>query len=142
MGVVKIEFDNTLKKSDIIVPLLSPGNGVVDSDYEYKNRTDIDQTKVFGIVSPLIMINSTVIDFNSIEEFNLKSVGSTPTLSMTVLDKQGLITNIDKPGLGSTVRIQILPRFENVYKKINLTFCITSIRIYDPVIYKLCVQCT
>lgn len=138
MGVIKVEFDNTLKKSDIIIPLLSPNKNDIDENYEYKNVTDIDQTKVFGIISPLIMINSTVINFDSIQEFNLKSVGNIPTLSMTVLDKQELINNIDKPGVEGEVRIQILPRFENAYKKINLTFYISSIRVYGPVIQLNC----
>ena len=138
MGVIKVEFDNTLKKSDIIIPLLSPNKNDIDENYDYKNVTDIDQTKVFGIISPLIMINSTVINFDSIQEFNLKSVGNIPTLSMTVLDKQELINNIDKPGVEGEVRIQILPRFEKAYKKINLTFYISSIRVYGPVIQLNC----
>lgn len=138
MGVIKVEFDNTLKKSDIIVPLLSPGADVTDENYSQPKVTDIDQTKVFGIVSPLIMINSTVINFDSIQEFNLKSIGNVPSLSMTVLDKQELINNIDKLNSESEVRVQILPRFEKAYKKINLTFYVSSVRIYGSLIYLNC----
>lgn len=134
-----IEFDNTLKKSEIIIPIQQVDKEDIDSNSASGNKTNIDQTKVYGIVSPLIMINSTVIDFNSIINFDLKSVGLLPTLSMTISDNNRLITNIDKPGVDNEVRVQILPAFDNIYKKINLTFYISNISVNDNIVNVQCI---
>lgn len=133
-----IEFDNDLKKSEIRIPIRYNQKEDIESG-SGGNKTNIDPTKVYGIVSPLIMINSTVIDFNNIISFELKSIGVLPTLSMTVSDSNRLISNIDKPGIDNEVRVEILPPFDNVYKKINLTFFISSISVNDNIIN---LQCT
>ena len=127
MSQIKVEFDNTLKFSDIIVTLLS--SSPLEAGESYKPGTDKAQTKIIGIQVPLISINSTVIDFNSIVKFRLESTSSIPTLHMIVEDKWKLIENVDKPRNDNEVRIQILPRFDNVYKKINMTFHISSIHV-------------
>lgn len=128
MSQITVEFDNTLEFSDIIMPLLSSspaegGDGVRPSN-------DKLQTSVFGIQVPLISINSTVIDFDSVDYFSLSCEGTVPTLTMQVLDKYELMTNVDKPRQDNEVRIQILPRFDNAYKKINMTFHISSISVF------------
>ena len=84
------------------------------------NKTEIQQTSVFGIQSPLIAIDNVVIDFNDIQSFNLRSTGVLPELEMIVFDKYDLISSIDTPGMDNEVRVQILPQFENAYKKIKL----------------------
>ena len=123
MGQIFLEFDNTLKQSDIIIPLVASSKDEAGEDFE-NNKTEIQQTSVFGIQSPLISIGNIVIDFDDIDEFSLKSEGVLPELSMTVLDKYDLISSIDTPGMDNEVRIQILPQFDEAYKKINLTFFI------------------
>lgn len=129
MGQILIEFDNTLEKSPIVMPLISSSTDQAGTDYNNNQYTDKLQTSVFGIHVPLIMINNTTIDFDDVKSFTLKSSGVLPELYMTVVDKYELITNIDKPGLDNEIRIQILPRFDNAYKKINLTFYISSINV-------------
>jgi hypothetical protein len=129
MSAVKMEFDNALKKSEIIIPIMSVSPELGGEDYTNHNISDIDQTKVFGIMSPLVQINSTVVDFNAIVNFELKSVGKMPTLTMLINDRNELINNIDKPGVDNEVRVQILPKFDNVYKKIDLTFFISNISV-------------
>jgi hypothetical protein len=136
MGQILLEFDNTLEFSDIIMPLLSSspaegGDGV---------RPNVDklQTSVFGIQVPLISINSTVIDFDSVNYFSLSCEGPVPTLSMMVEDKYQLIQNVDKPRQDNEVRIQILPRFDDAYKKINMTFHIASINVVGQYISMTC----
>lgn len=133
MSSVKLEFDNTLKKSEIIIPL----NSSAESD-DPNYISDIEQTKVYGIVSPLIMINSTVINFNEIISFELKSIGAIPTLNMTVNDPHQNITNIDICGADNEVRVQIIPQFDGVYKKINLTFFISTINIKQNIVSLSC----
>lgn len=138
MGQIVVEFDNTLEKSDIIVPIMSV------SEYEGSNEdtssgyTDKSQLSVIGIQVPLIMINNTIINFDSISYFSLKSNGPLPTLIMSVEDRYGLIGNIDKPKHDNEVRIQVLPRFENAYKKINLAFYITNINVSGKYVRLTC----
>lgn len=138
MSIITIEFDNTIEKSDIIIPLASSSKQEAGEDYVDSNRTDKAQTAVYGIQTPLIMINSTVIDFDAVQLFNLKSVGKLPELTMTVEDRFELINNIDKPGNDNEVRVQIIPRFDNAYKKIDLTFFITNVQVSGKLIRLNC----
>ena len=138
MSVVTLIKDNILEKSSIIMPLLSSSKSEGGDKYNDPNLTDKAQTSVFGIQTPLIMINSTVIDFDVIKYFNLKSTGRLPELIMTVEDRYEIINNIDKPGNDNDVRIQILPKFDNAYKKIDLTFFISSIQVNGSLIKLTC----
>lgn len=136
MGQITLEFDNTLKFSDIIMPLLS--SSPAEMGEHAKPNVDKLQTSVFGIQVPLISINSTVIDFDSVNYFSLSCEGPVPTLSMMVEDKYQLIQNVDKPRQDNEVRIQILPRFDDAYKKINMTFHISSINVVGQYISMTC----
>lgn len=137
MSAINIEFNNDLKKSEIVLPLLS--TSAAESGDEHANdMTDKAQTSVFGIQVPLIMINSVVIDFDAVQYFSLKSEGSIPELSMIVEDRYKLIENIDKPRHDNEVRVQILPKFDNAYKKIDLTFYITNIKVNGSIISVNC----
>lgn len=138
MGQIKLEFDNTLEKSNIVVSLLSSSKNEAGDNYKDSGLIDSAQTKVTGILSPLIMINNTVIDFDKVHYFELKSKGALPELTMLVEDKFEMITNIDKPGIDNEVRIQILPRFENAYKKIDLTFFISTINVNGSLVRLSC----
>jgi hypothetical protein len=133
MSIVTLEFDNTLEKSEIVMPLISSSKDEAGDDY-MNTATDKAQTAVFGIQVPLIMINNTIIDFDAIQYFNLKSVGRLPEVVLTVLDRYELINNIDKPSLDNEVRIQLLPKFDDAYKKIDLTFYISGIQTIGQVI--------
>ena len=138
MSIITVEFDNTLTQSEIIMPLLSTSHAE-SGDKNAQNVTEKAQTSVFGIQTPLIQINSTIIDFDAVHYFALKSNGPLPELIMTVQDRYELINNIDKPGLDNEVRIQILPKFDNAYKKINLTFYISSIQVNGSLIRLSCI---
>lgn len=129
MGAILLEFDNTLELSDITMPVVSSSKGEAGDGYVDVNATDKAQTSVFGIQVPLIMINNTVIDFDAVKYFSLKSVGRLPELMITVEDRYEMINTLDKIGQDNEVRIQILPRFDNAYKKVNLTFYITNVRV-------------
>lgn len=141
MSQVIVEFDNTLKQSEIVMPLVSSSPQEAGNNYT-KNQSGVQQTHVFGIQVPIIAINNIVIDFTDIIEFTLKSTDVLPSVSMIVRDKYGLIGAIDMPDVDNELRVQILPQFENAYKKINLTFFINKIRINNDYltingIYKL-----
>ena len=138
MSIITVEFDNTLEKSKIIMPLLSSSKNEAGEDYSDTGMTDKAQTSVFGIQAPLIKINSTIIDFDAVHYFNLKSVDILPELTMVVEDRYGITTNIDNPTNDNEVRIQILPRFDNAYKKVDLTFYITSINVNGTLLRLTC----
>lgn len=133
MGVILKEFDDTLEKTEIIMPLLSSSQDEAGDDYQ-NEKTDKSQTATFGIQTPLIMINKTVIDFDAVLDFSITSNGQLPNLTLTVEDKFELMANLDKPGKDNEVRIQILPKFDEAYKKINLTFFITDINVNGTIV--------
>lgn len=134
MGVILTEFDNTLEKSEIIMSLESSSKEESGEDYHVTNMTDKLQTLVFGIQTPIIMINNTVVDFGLVRNFKLSSKSILPTLSLTVEDRYELIKNIDKPGVDNEIRIQILPKFDDAYKKINLTFYVSKMKVYGKLV--------
>lgn len=139
MSVITVEFDNKLEKSKIIMPLLSSSYKEAGENYYDSNLTDKAQTSVFGIQAPLIQIGTTIIDFDSVHYFSLKSTGKLPELVMTVEDKYSIIANINNPTSDNEVRVQILPRFDNAYKKIDLTFYISNIQVTGNLIRLVCV---
>lgn len=128
MSRVLVKFDNKLKYEDIIVQLHN--SSVEESGENYKNnQQEIQQTLIYGIQAPLIKINNVIIDFVDVIEFSLKSIDTLPSVSMTVKDRYNLTASFDIPGNDNAVHIQILPPFDNAYKKINLTFYISQIKI-------------
>lgn len=138
MSAITVEFDNTLTQTEIVMPIMSSSAAEAGEDYT-NTLSDKAQTMVFGIQSPLIMINSIVIDFDAVHHFSLKSESVLPELSMIVEDRYQLIENIDKPKLDNEVRVQILPKFDNAYKKIDLTFYITHIKVNGSLISLSCI---
>lgn len=127
MGQILVEIDPTITHPEISIPLQRTSPAEVGKDYD-GNQVAIQQTSVHGIIAPLIQINNTVIDFDKVVDFQLHGGGVLPTVSLTVIDEYNLVAQFDTPSNDNSLCIQILPPFENAYKKINLTFYITSIR--------------
>lgn len=128
MSLIQVKFDNQLNQSEINIPLINSSKSESGSMYS-RNQPEIQQTSVHGIQAPLIMVNNIVVDFPDIINFSLISSGVEPTVSMTFKDRNHLTSTIDSPGIDNELRVQILPKFEGIYKKINLTFYITYINI-------------
>lgn len=127
MSVIRVKFDNALPQSDIIIPLIHSSKNEAGDSYK-PNQTERQQTMVYGIHAPLIMINQIVVNFLDVISFELLCENQLPEVHMIVLDRYKLTTLIDSPGIDNELRIQILPKFENKYKKINLTFYITQMK--------------
>jgi L-2-hydroxyglutarate oxidase LhgO len=66
MGIILTEFDNTLVKSKIEMPLMSSSAAEAGEEYHDMHMTDKAQTSVFGIHVPIIMINNTIVDFGDV----------------------------------------------------------------------------
>lgn len=131
--LIEVEFDPVFKPSQLSLPIAEPTESQFENNAEPKKH-EIDQTKVYGVQVPLIVINDIFIDFDDVIDFSLKSVDVLPTVKFTVRDKYGLIETIQTPGMDNTVRIDIVPRFDNAYKKIELVFYINNIKLSDKFI--------
>jgi len=143
MAQIEVKFDHSLEQSAIVLPLNTPdGSDEQGKDGTSGTQTPIKQTAMYGVRVPLIRIGDLVIDFNDIIYMVLDGSGRRPTLHLEITDSAGKIRGLQNPGPDNEVRLQILPRFENAYKKIDLTFYIQDRRddgnllIFDC-IYKL-----
>ena len=125
MGQIYIKFDNQLKQSEIQMPLTDSTNEQAGEDYSL-NRSGVKQTDVYGVLVPIIQINNTVVRFDDIAYFELNATKLLPNVSLGVIDRYKLTTMLDTPNSDNQLRIQILPPYDNAYKKIDLTFYITS----------------
>ena len=127
MSVIQVKFDNCLKQSEIVIPLIHSSKQEAQDAYT-PNQSERQQTMVYGIHAPLIMINKIVVNFLDVTSFELLCENQLPEVHMVVQDRYKLTTLIDSPSIDNELRIQILPKFENIYKKINLTFYITQMK--------------
>lgn len=134
MSQVQLVFENKLQHSDIIMPLISGDNSEIEPESNLW-WTDASQTKIYGILVPIIKINNILISWGDIIKFDLKSTGVLPQVSLVVRDKIGKISKFDPDSQDNELRIQILPAFDGIYKKINLTFFISSIRMSGDIVY-------
>lgn len=121
--MIKLLFDNKLNQSNIEVPLVAPPD-------EYGgNGTNISQPVIHGVCTPVISICGIVFDFNEVIKMTLYNDSRIPSLDLLINDTQQSLKNINNPSSDNEIRLQILPPFDNAYKKINLTFYINDIDI-------------
>ena len=119
---VQVKFDNSLPDIEVTKVLLPT------SIEEGGNKTnESSEIKITGKYAPLVKLNNIVIPWSDVLAMNLSCTGWTPELSLKIRDSQKSITLLDTPGPDNLVIVEILPTFENVYKKIKLTFFIDSI---------------
>ena len=140
MAQIEIKFDNTLEQSPIVIPLANATSDELgEPDATMGTAKNIKQTSVYGVVAPLIRIGDIVVDIDDIIYAELNGTGHRPTLKLTVQDSQGTIKGLQNPGSDNEVRFQILPKFENAYKKIDLTFHIVSYSADGDTLYFDCI---
>ena len=109
MSIITTKFDNQLKQSSIEVPLIAP------------------REEEMEIWTPIVAINDIVFDFDKVLRMNLYDDDRLPRIEVTIFDENKLLSGINNPSNDNELRLQILPPFEDAYKKINLTFYITNI---------------
>ena len=128
MAKIEVKYDPTIEQSDIIarLDLSSPE----ESGDEYtKNPVELQQTSIYGIQCPIIAVNDIMVAYEDILEFVLMDNNHIPSVSLHIMDRKSLIRILDTPENDNELRIQILPPFEDTYKKINLTFLITNFQM-------------
>lgn len=125
MAQITVKYDPTLKIEEIVEPMYATSRNENPDRYP----SDVQQTKITGILTPLIVVNHILILWDKVTRFELISKGFLPELSFTFNDDFGFIKSLDQPGNDNLVLLQILPPFEDAYKKINLRFFITDVKI-------------
>lgn len=132
---IEVRYDPKIEFEPIEDPMYATSkeeNGEVE-------QHGLMQTAVTGIISPLIKINNILIPFNSVTYFEMDCKGILPHLRVTVNDNADLIKSIDRPKNDNLLRLQILPPFDNAYKKINMNFYITGSEIEGDRVSLSCV---
>lgn len=127
MSVLSVKFDNNLELSDIKIPLKAAQDDEVGDNNG--NKLALAQTMIQGVCIPIIAIGSIVFEIEQILELTLYNVDHLPSLRAVLEDSKHSLGDLEIPGRDNEIRLQILPPFENAYKKINLTFFIDSINI-------------
>lgn len=125
MAQITVKYDPTLKIEEIEEPMYATS----ENECETNRPAEVQQTKITGILSPLIKVNNILILWDKVTRFELSSTKFLPELFFTFKDDLGFTKSLDQPGNDNLVLVQILPPFENAYKKINLRFFIDDIRI-------------
>ena len=90
---------------------------------------EYQQTKVTGVMVPMVKVNKILLQWPQIKSFELASEGLLPSLRVTFYDLFGFTKSLDQPGSDNTVQVQVLPPFDNAYKKVNLMFFMTGCSI-------------
>lgn len=127
MSQILVKSDPKLTKPEIVLPLTNSSKKEMGEEY-IKNQEEIQQTSIYGIVSPLIQINNITINFDEVQAFELSSIGVVPTVRIVCVNKNNFLSTLDRPDNDNELIVQIIPPFDNAYKKINLVFYINKIK--------------
>jgi hypothetical protein len=138
MAQIEVKYDPTLELEPIQDIMYNTSKYEPGDDSVNVSNGEVEQTKITGIAAPLVKINDITINFTQIKSFNLSCKGFLPTLNLCVYDMLGLTKQLDHPKGDNLVRIEILPPFEDVYKKVNLRFYITNFQSEGDLLYLTC----
>jgi hypothetical protein len=136
MSVINLVFDNQLQQTPIEVPLAAPP--AEDGD----NTLQVNQVMLHGVCTPVVSICGIVFDFNKVTKMTLYDNERIPSLELCIDDSEKRLSSISNPKSDNEIRLQILPPFDDAYKKIDLTFYISDIdvrgaKVNISAIYKL-----
>lgn len=122
MSQISVKYDPTIQLPVIQDMMYATNEEESPKDYP----AEYQQTKVTGVMTPLIKVNKIIVMWNQIQSFELASEGVLPTLRFSFNDSFGFVKSLDQPGSDNIVQVQIIPPFDDAYKKINLLFFMTS----------------
>lgn len=129
MSAIVVKFDHNLTLSDIEVPLKAPQDSEVGENSG--GITAEAQTMIQGVCTPILAINNIVFEIEQILELTLYNNDRLPSIRAVVNDSEHMLGDLELPGRDNEIRLQILPPFDNAYKKIDLVFFIDSIHIKE-----------
>lgn len=125
MALIQVKYDPTLTQSEIVVRLINSSKDEAGENYTH-NPTEEQQTSIYGIQCPIIAINGVMVAYDDILSFELDDSSHEPSVSMHIVDRNHILEFLNTPGNDNELRVEILPPFDNAYKKINLTFFISD----------------
>ena len=100
---------------------------------EAENSPDIQQTNVVGVLTPLFRFNNITVPWECVTYMKL-TCDPVPQIILTIDDTFGLIKTLDTPGHDNVLYLQILPPFDDAYKKIQLSFYVSTCSIDGTII--------
>lgn len=131
MGAITVIRDPQLELTPIEHPLQSPSEQELGE--APGNPSEIQQTKVFGLLCPILALNSVAVDWMDIEKFELDFTSTVPRVRFAFHDRASILNKFSNPGNDNELRIEIIPPVDNTYKKINLSMICNEIGIVDGV---------
>ena len=93
MGQIYLQFDNKLEHDEIVIPLTDSSPEEAGSNYVY-NKSGLQQTSVYGVLTPIIKINNITISFYDVNYLSLSSTKATPEISFSIKDSPFLFFEI------------------------------------------------
>lgn len=133
MAQINVIRDPQIEQSPIKISLRSP-SPEEDPENTSDGTNEIQQTKVFGILMPIIALNGIAVDFGDVLKFELDYTGTLPYIEFEIRDRNNILKNLSNPGNDCELRIQILPPVDDAYKKIDLTFMCNDIKINNGIV--------
>ena len=118
--MIEVKQDHKLQFPTIEVPKYN------ESDDEGANIAK--QTNIEGVFVPLFRFNNLTITFEMVQNMKLTCT-RVPEIHVEIKDFLDFIKIMDTPGLDNILYMQILPPFDDAYKKIQLGFRITNVKI-------------
>lgn len=103
MSQLTVIRDPNIEKEEIIHALVSPGPDEL-SDVK-DNFTQVQQTKVYGQLMPLLSINNITIDYKDLKFFELDDTNMFPSIKFEFLDNKGTFKNFNHSGNDNEVRV-------------------------------------
>ena len=120
--MIEVKHDHKLQFPTIEVPKYN------ESDDEGVNIAK--QTNIEGVFVPLLRFNNITITFEMVNSMRL-TCNPIPRIEVKITDYLGFIKVLDTPGLDNVLYLQILPPFDDAYKKIQLAFYVYHTEIND-----------
>lgn len=125
MAQITVKYDPSLQ----IEPIEDMMYATDKEEQQDDRQAEVQQTKITGILTPLVKVNNILLLWDKITRFELSSTRFLPELTFTFKDDLGFTKSLDQPGNDNLVLVQIIPPFDDAYKKINLRFFIESVKI-------------
>lgn len=133
MAQIEVIRDPQIEQSSIVTAWRSPGESE-DEKTGSESTNEMQQTKVFGVLMPLIAMNGIAVDFGDVHYFELDYTGTVPMVKFEFNDRNSMFKNLSVPGNDNEFRVQILPPTDGTYKKIDLTFACTEVSVDGGVV--------
>ncbi len=92
-------------------------------------NTQVDTTRVEGVIVPLVKINAQVINANDLISIRLDGKGFLPTIE--VITNKASYIKLGTPGMVNKITVVLVPAVDGAYNKISVDFDITSVQEYS-----------